>query len=80
MFEIKNISDEILVIETKIDTTVLGCRLIDSPPEPRQLLTGEVLCFLGYEPGVSLIISPLVDSDKARVSAEFVQEYTHVYS
>lgn len=66
MIEIKNISHEEIEIVTQIDLKVPGCRIKDSPPEPIRLKPGVKTMFLGYEPGVSLIVRPVQHPERHR--------------
>lgn len=64
MIQIKNISGETLRIVTRVDESAPGCRVKGTPP--LLLIPGEAVSFLGYEPGISLVIEPETDADRPR--------------
>lgn len=66
MFEIKNVSRETLEIVTVVDPSVKGCRVQPFPMPPRELAPGQVEVQIGYEPGVSFIVRPVTEQDRAR--------------
>lgn len=61
MIEIKNISTETLELLETVDTKVRGCRIKATPFGPILIAPGETIGMLGYEPGVSRVIRPVVD-------------------
>lgn len=60
MIEIKNLRDEAIEILDSIDTTVAGCRIQSMPHGPIIMQPGQVIALLGYEPGVSYVIRPVL--------------------
>lgn len=68
MIEIKNVSKEPIEVVTRIDTTIPGCRVLDSVTEPQRLEPNQVLSILGYEPGVLFIIRPVEGPEIPRSS------------
>lgn len=70
MIEIKNISDETLEVIESVDPNVPGCRLLTSPFGAIQIAPGETIAMLGYEPGVSRTIRPVIDPHVPRNGLE----------
>lgn len=68
MIEIRNLSQEPFEVVTKIDTTVPGCRVLETAMEPQRLEPKQALSILGYEPGVSFIIRPVEGPEVPRSS------------
>jgi hypothetical protein len=68
MVEIKNVSKEAIEIITRIDTTIPGCRVLDTVVEPQRLEPNQVLSILGYEPGVLFILRPVEGPETPRSS------------
>lgn len=64
MYLIKNICDKDIVIQETVDTSVKGCRLADQPLNPTTLKPEETMVVTGYEPGVSVVITPADEPDK----------------
>jgi hypothetical protein len=66
LIEIKNISTEDIEIVSVIDPLTHGCRLRPIEMPPRVLRPNEVEAQLGYEPGVSIIVRPVIEPDRPR--------------
>lgn len=66
MIEIKNVSTEAVEILTFIDPQAKGSRVKPVKLPPRRLEPGQSEFQMGYEPGVSIIVRPVVDPDRPR--------------
>lgn len=66
MFTIKNTSNEVIQMITVIDTEVPGCRILNSPPGPLYLVPGQEAALIGYEPGVSFVLRPVINPELPR--------------
>lgn len=66
MYEIKNVSNETVEIITTIDPSTKGCRVLAVTLPPRTLEPGQSETYLGYEPGISIVVRPVKEPERAR--------------
>jgi len=66
VWSMHNGSSEALEMVQSVDTSVKGCRVLDTGDIVMPFGPDETICVATYEPGNSFVVRPVVDPDKPR--------------